>query len=148
MSRGGPDAAHAVRAWSFATFGPVCLGGQGVAADRAVAGAQFVGLQGVDDAKRVFRRTADVQVGDINVLDDVVRVDDEGRAQGHAFFFVQHAQGAGQLAAVVGELPDRQLVQVGVDRKSTRLNSSHVKISYAVFCLKKKPRRDSVMSAK
>src|SRR5436309_5858140 len=27
---------------------------------------------------------------------------------------------------------------VRVDRKSTRLNSSHVKISYAVFCLKKK----------
>src|SRR5690606_41300384 len=27
-----------------------------------------------------------------------------------------------------------------VDRKSTRLNSSHVKISYAVFCLKKKTR--------
>src|SRR5436309_5149246 len=30
------------------------------------------------------------------------------------------------------------------DRKSTRLNSSHVKISYAVFCLKKKKRRWSV----
>src|SRR5690606_41778118 len=28
--------------------------------------------------------------------------------------------------------------RVGRDRKSTRLNSSHVKISYAVFCLKKK----------
>src|SRR5690606_41248345 len=27
---------------------------------------------------------------------------------------------------------------LGGDRKSTRLNSSHVKISYAVFCLKKK----------
>src|SRR5690606_32424418 len=27
---------------------------------------------------------------------------------------------------------------IGIDRKSTRLNSSHVKISYAVFCLKKK----------
>src|SRR5690554_7488922 len=27
---------------------------------------------------------------------------------------------------------------VGLDRKSTRLNSSHVRISYAVFCLKKK----------
>src|SRR3989442_11227903 len=26
----------------------------------------------------------------------------------------------------------------GLDRKSTRLNSSHVRISYAVFCLKKK----------
>src|SRR5690606_41763775 len=30
------------------------------------------------------------------------------------------------------------LVKVRRDRKSTRLNSSHVKISYAVFCLKKK----------
>src|SRR5690606_41912486 len=29
------------------------------------------------------------------------------------------------------------------DRKSTRLNSSHVKISYAVFCLKKKNARPS-----
>src|SRR5690606_41056819 len=29
-----------------------------------------------------------------------------------------------------------------VDRKSTRLNSSHVKISYAVFCLKKKKKKD------
>src|SRR5215475_5237051 len=28
------------------------------------------------------------------------------------------------------------------DRKSTRLNSSHVKISYAVFCLKKKKNKD------
>src|SRR5690606_40698533 len=28
-----------------------------------------------------------------------------------------------------------------LDRKSTRLNSSHVKISYAVFCLKKKKRK-------
>src|SRR5260221_9932883 len=27
----------------------------------------------------------------------------------------------------------------GLDRKSTRLNSSHTVISYAVFCLKKKP---------
>src|SRR5258708_29469665 len=31
--------------------------------------------------------------------------------------------------------------QVGKDRKSTRLNSSHQIISYAVFCLKKKKRR-------
>src|SRR5437870_7407918 len=45
-------------------------------------------------------------------------------------------------------MPERQvldtLVEAGVarsrsqDRKSTRLNSSHVAISYAVFCLKKK----------
>src|SRR5690606_22547330 len=31
----------------------------------------------------------------------------------------------------------------GLDRKSTRLNSSHVKISYAVFCLKKKTKQES-----
>src|SRR2546426_3727905 len=30
------------------------------------------------------------------------------------------------------------LKQAGIDRKSTRLNSSHLVISYAVFCLKKK----------
>src|SRR5690606_42066195 len=33
-------------------------------------------------------------------------------------------------------------VEIETDRKSTRLNSSHVKISYAVFCLKKKNERD------
>src|SRR5690554_6483053 len=31
-----------------------------------------------------------------------------------------------------------QTLSKGLDRKSTRLNSSHVRISYAVFCLKKK----------
>src|SRR5699024_11370843 len=31
-----------------------------------------------------------------------------------------------------------RLVFISADRKSTRLNSSHVSISYAVFCLKKK----------
>src|SRR5688572_31834790 len=43
-----------------------------------------------------------------------------------------------------GECPDRRNIARGVDgvqaidRKSTRLNSSHSQISYAVFCLKKK----------
>src|SRR5699024_6914213 len=40
-----------------------------------------------------------------------------------------------------GELPAPYRVQLTdreADRKSTRLNSSHVSISYAVFCLKKK----------
>src|SRR5262245_62694449 len=32
--------------------------------------------------------------------------------------------------------------RVFLDRKSTRLNSSHLGISYAVFCLKKKKRRN------
>src|SRR5690554_7468079 len=40
---------------------------------------------------------------------------------------------AGQ-SVIEGEL-------LSVDRKSTRLNSSHVRISYAVFCLKKKKKK-------
>src|SRR5690606_41349995 len=46
---------------------------------------------------------------------------------------------------VVGRLEDPQTQPEGdgeeEDRKSTRLNSSHVKISYAVFCLTKKTSR-------
>src|SRR5690554_7736265 len=34
-----------------------------------------------------------------------------------------------------------------LDRKSTRLNSSHVRISYAVFCLKKKKSKLDLSSA-
>src|SRR5690606_42069704 len=61
----------------------------------------------------------------------------------------QHARhGSGLHAAAVQPTPRPVAGQVEVaelagvvgreDRKSTRLNSSHVKISYAVFCLKKK----------
>src|SRR5690606_41185755 len=40
--------------------------------------------------------------------------------------------------------PDHRVPGARVlDRKSTRLNSSHVKISYAVFCLKKKKTNDT-----
>src|SRR2546428_8916005 len=52
---------------------------------------------------------------------------------------------AGEVAAVrCGLDPRRPLPAQGsdvpLDRKSTRLNSSHDQISYAVFCLKKKKR--------
>src|SRR5947207_7285437 len=40
------------------------------------------------------------------------------------------------LGELVSGLSDAQAL--GLDRKSTRLNSSHTVISYAVFCLKKK----------
>src|SRR5690606_40462238 len=49
---------------------------------------------------------------------------------------------ADQVAVAVVDLLEAVQVDEGdrqrLDRKSTRLNSSHVKISYAVFCLKKK----------
>src|SRR5690625_956549 len=39
---------------------------------------------------------------------------------------------------LIDKLEDEKAQDKGKDRKSTRLNSSHVAISYAVFCLKKK----------
>src|SRR5438132_10027771 len=45
------------------------------------------------------------------------------------------------LVHAPGAIPEREHVECGsddIDRKSTRLNSSHTVISYAVFCLKKK----------
>src|SRR3989442_6142143 len=49
------------------------------------------------------------------------------RPLGRARHLLAHAQ-VSPIAAALARL----------DRKSTRLNSSHVRISYAVFCLKKK----------
>src|SRR5215813_14947353 len=45
---------------------------------------------------------------------------------------------------------DRGLGRVDLvqDRKSTRLNSSHVRISYAVFCLKKKKKKKVMQKTK
>src|SRR5436309_10525242 len=46
---------------------------------------------------------------------------------------------ADDRSAGLGHVDDDRLPgHIVRDRKSTRLNSSHVKISYAVFCLKKK----------
>src|SRR5437588_9137769 len=61
---------------------------------------------------------------------------------------------AGNLAKIVGKMQaglgdglNGRLsyisLRLGKDRKSTRLNSSHTVISYAVFCLKKKNRKGS-----
>src|SRR5690606_40722229 len=47
---------------------------------------------------------------------------------------------------VQGRLPSDSISRFNsnrADRKSTRLNSSHVKISYAVFCLKKKKKKNT-----
>src|SRR5690242_20982216 len=53
-------------------------------------------------------------------------------------------------AGLLAQLPEHALVQVAPqpgharDRKSTRLNSSHMSISYAVFCLKKKKKKYNI----
>src|SRR5215467_14702684 len=52
----------------------------------------------------------------------------------------------GQFASVYE--PARRPVSRRQDRKSTRLNSSHLVISYAVFCLKKKKQKNRVSTQK
>src|SRR3712207_6927655 len=47
------------------------------------------------------------------------------------------SQGACLALEYAARFPRRFGGVVGLDRKSTRLNSSHANISYAVFCLKK-----------
>src|SRR3712207_8424336 len=62
-----------------------------------------------------------------------------------------HALAGGQVHGVAGPaLPAQRAVAAVAhtreDRKSTRLNSSHANISYAVFCLKKKNNHKQIKS--
>src|SRR5690554_7397755 len=61
---------------------------------------------------------------------------------GHSSYFIQADQTSFLIDPVLTKnaspIYGTNLAFKGADRKSTRLNSSHVRISYAVFCLKKK----------
>src|SRR5918993_84652 len=83
-----------------------------LAADRAVAGAELVGLQAVEDAQHLFRVAADVEVVHAHVLYRAFRVDDEGGAQGDAFIAVAHAELIDERALRVAEAPVAELAQV------------------------------------
>src|SRR2546430_7046021 len=52
--------------------------------------------------------------------------------------FQRHARGRDRPPRAPRRAPRPPGLRAGADRKSTRLNSSHSQISYAVFCLKKK----------
>src|SRR2546430_7173801 len=52
---------------------------------------------------------------------------------------ILYIAGSADLVTALSRVLDDRLVRLALrDRKSTRLNSSHSQISYAVFCLKKK----------
>src|SRR2546430_7789594 len=70
------------------------------------------------------------RMGFAEVQFDYVRFPDEPRERMATAIFPAHRSGETQREAVRRH--------IGLDRKSTRLNSSHSQISYAVFCLKKK----------
>src|SRR2546427_7094251 len=58
--------------------------------------------------------------------------------QGHEQVVAPHPRQPGNGAVADAAIPHRLGDEHAPDRKSTRLNSSHSQISYAVFCLKKK----------
>src|SRR2546430_11361773 len=69
----------------------------------------------------------------LNARDDCPPRVQDGRLQ----LRVVEADGYGEV-----QMLGRAGGELGLDRKSTRLNSSHSQISYAVFCLKKKNQRE------
>src|SRR3712207_7402310 len=82
-------------------------------------------------------RSSDVYEGDVRRRVEVGGLEDDVRYGGHA----QRVMAS--YEKWFGEGPELAVLRMlGLfnrpDRKSTRLNSSHANISYAVFCLKKK----------
>src|SRR3712207_6586370 len=67
---------------------------------------------------------------------------DHGRLQAGQSVLAHGAAGAvGTMVTQLAREAGAYVIGTGRDRKSTRLNSSHANISYAVFCLKKKKKR-------
>src|SRR3712207_8443310 len=81
----------------------------------------------------LFRSNAFVAnfIGESNIVNGIMHDDFDVEFSGTRFVCVDKGFEKGESVDVVIRPED-------IDRKSTRLNSSHANISYAVFCLKKK----------
>src|SRR5689334_24826159 len=86
----------------------------------------------------LFRSLLQVLVGDRPIGDPARQVGMAEQAPHH----LGHGEHRQQRHDVRQALVERGLVRQA-DRESTRLNSSHSSISYAVFCLKKKKKHTS-----
>src|SRR5690242_21004325 len=84
------------------------------------------------DALPIFeQRDESVRIGDRERLEED-GVDDAENRRGRTDTEREREHGDGR---------EHSSSRQGADRKSTRLNSSHMSISYAVFCLKKKKKK-------
>ena len=88
-----------------------------------------------DDLRCKFQEFGDIDY--VQIVRDHTTKDPKG------FGYVKFTKAS--TAAVALENCDKTLKAV-IDRKSTRLNSSHANISYAVFCLKKKNNNNLTIS--
>src|SRR5437870_947399 len=95
--------------------------------------AALAGIRVVDLSHQAAGPWCTSLLGDLGA--DVIKVEKPGRGDG-----IRYADRTGRLPPEIGGLNFQGLNRNkrGIDRKSTRLNSSHVANSYAVFCLKKK----------
>src|SRR5262245_63773816 len=102
------------------------------------------GLSPVMLQARLFNDTAPPEIYTLSLHDalpiSVLRVQKTERASN----ILSRCTANGRNAKTIA----RHLNRSRQDRKSTRLNSSHLGISYAVFCLKKKKKRKIVDSAR
>src|SRR5690554_1112475 len=96
-----------------------------------------------------------------NLEEEMMDVDDQLRKESETLSIksnlynqenIQYHQQVNQVDRLEQEISFKQSAfessRERIDRKSTRLNSSHVRISYAVFCLKKKKKNDDTGSYK
>src|SRR5690606_8634475 len=109
------------------------------------AAMKVFATSGVEAPAREIAEKAGVGVGTLyrhfpqrsDLIVAVFRNEVDACADAAARFAAEHPP-AEALARWLQRYVDLIAAKRGLDRKSTRLNSSHVKISYAVFCLKKK----------
>src|SRR5690554_6681469 len=90
------------------------------------------GLLGDQPNQRMHWLQQAAQTGDLDAL---------ARAGRELVQTGDYQQGVSMLENAAEQGHSDAMAYLGQDRKSTRLNSSHVRISYAVFCLKKKKKK-------
>src|SRR3712207_8290809 len=95
----------------------------------------------------IFRLVGDVMELPERLFDAATALHGSGPA--YVALFADALIQAGVREGIPRDMARRLVVETmagtAVDRKSTRLNSSHANISYAVFCLKKKKQKIAVV---
>src|SRR3712207_8688773 len=88
-----------------------------------------------------FNDTATTEIYTLS-LHDALPISELNGFERYAWVTTAYLLASTSIIPVIGKLGDvygrKWFIVSGIDRKSTRLNSSHANISYAVFCLKKK----------
>src|SRR5699024_10461649 len=109
--------------------------------DSIVIGAELVSqLQTIVSRKINPIHTAVLTIGQFNAGTAFNIIADEAELIGTVRFFDLDIQEQiiNEMQQIIDGMKKTHNIEIILDRKSTRLNSSHVSISYAVFCFKTK----------